>query len=224
MPVLLLVALAQTPKMPEELKGIPLLELQWKANHGDPLAMVDLAWKYHRGEGTPRDVTRAVKLFRQAAQMGNAEAKFQLGLCYGVGDGVSRDPVQARRWVDEAARQDHPGAMWILGTYYETGFGVAGKGPQFGIAFEWFKRAADFGLIPAMQKVGRYYLEGKMGYKDRVQGCIWLRLASERQGGGVTQEVTRLEAKMTSVERSRILEQVSALKAKWPAKEPAETH
>lgn len=218
----MIVWIAQAPpkEMPKDFKGIPLLELEWKVNQGDPKAMVDLAWKYYRGEGTHRDVPRAIKLIRRAANKDYAEAKLQLGLFYGVGDGVPHDPNQARRWVDEAARQELPMAQYVLGTYYETGFGVPGKGPQIHIAYEWFRRSAELGCAAAMVKLGQYAVEGKVGPKDKAQACVWLRMASDLRAGSFSYNLARMEAELSPDDQTRVAAQLKQLRAKWLPESP----
>jgi len=39
---------------------------------------------------------------RKAADRGNADAQYRLGLIYQSGQGVAKDPVQARQWYFKA--------------------------------------------------------------------------------------------------------------------------
>ena len=52
-----------------------------------------------------QDYAAAVKWFRLAAEQGNAQAQFNLGLMYGNGQGVPQDYVQAHKWFNLAASQ-----------------------------------------------------------------------------------------------------------------------
>ena len=62
---------------------------------------------YYNGEGVPQDYGEAVKWFRLAAEQGNAQAQFNLGLMYSIGDGVPQDYIQAHMWFNLAgARGD----------------------------------------------------------------------------------------------------------------------
>ena len=60
---------------------------------------------HYKGEGIAKDRVEAVKWFRKAAEQGNADAQFMLGLIYYKGEGVAKDLVEAHAWweVAEAA-------------------------------------------------------------------------------------------------------------------------
>ncbi|HEX6704499.1 MAG TPA: NB-ARC domain-containing protein [Albitalea sp.] len=66
------------------------------------------------GRGMTRDVSAAVKLYRQAAEMGNASAQNSLGRLYETGDGVERNVLKAVTWYRKAADQGHPDARAAL--------------------------------------------------------------------------------------------------------------
>ncbi|MGI6496156.1 MAG: tetratricopeptide repeat protein [Kiritimatiellia bacterium] len=55
-----------------------------------------------------------LSLFRYAANLGNAEAQFNLGLCYDEGEGVAVDKAEAAKWYRKAADQGHAGARRAL--------------------------------------------------------------------------------------------------------------
>ena len=63
-------------------------------------------------------------LFRQAAEQGNADAQFNLGVMYANGRGVLKDDAEAARWYRMAAEQGHAGAQSNLGVRYAIGSGV----------------------------------------------------------------------------------------------------
>jgi TPR repeat protein len=53
------------------------------------------AFNYYFGWGVERDYAEAVRLFREAAMMGNANAQNYLGICYSEGWGLDKDLEQA---------------------------------------------------------------------------------------------------------------------------------
>jgi len=69
---------------------------------------------------TPEEA-RAV---RSAAELGNADAQFDLGALYRVGNGVPLDVQEASRWFRRAANQGHTVAQLNLGVLYAYGEGV----------------------------------------------------------------------------------------------------
>jgi len=58
--------------------------------------------------------------YRAAAERGDAEAQFNLGVCYKNGWGVTKDLAEAVRWFRKAARQGDQNAQKILNDLGET--------------------------------------------------------------------------------------------------------
>jgi TPR repeat protein len=57
-----------------------------------------------------RSYTKAAELFRRAADMGYADAQYNLGYCYKFGDGVPRDLTKSAEWFRKAAEQWRTGS------------------------------------------------------------------------------------------------------------------
>jgi len=76
---------------------------------------------YALGEGVPKDDAEAARLYRLAAEQGEAGAQFILGRMYSNGDGVPEDDVEAVRWWRLAAEQGHASAQTNLGRTYVLG-------------------------------------------------------------------------------------------------------
>ena len=76
----------------------------------DPEPQVLEGVKYDLGNGVPEDDIEAVKLYRLAADQGDANAQFNLGVMYAKGQGVPEDDKEAIRWYRLAARQGHADA------------------------------------------------------------------------------------------------------------------
>ena len=78
------------------------------ARRGHVPAMISLAWllgREEREEGrSPED---AALWYRSAADLGNPEAQFQLGVLHSTGDGVPRDVPAAAHWFRLAADKNH---------------------------------------------------------------------------------------------------------------------
>jgi TPR repeat protein len=69
---------------------------------------------YDIGEGVSQDKIEAVKWYRLAAEQGNAEAQYYLGVSYDIGEGVSQDKIEAVKWYRLAAEQGHAEAQDML--------------------------------------------------------------------------------------------------------------
>jgi len=75
------------------------------AEHGDPIAMVNLGVAYATGVGVEQDYEQAMRWYRASADKGHAAGQYGVGVMYQYGDGVPRDLAEARRWYELAAAQ-----------------------------------------------------------------------------------------------------------------------
>ena len=95
---------------------------------------------YENGRGVPQDHVQAVAWYRKAADQGDADAQFSLGVMYENGRGVPRDYVKAVAWYRKAADQGDADAQFSLGVKYADGQGVPQDRVQ---AYKWFNLAAS---------------------------------------------------------------------------------
>jgi hypothetical protein len=56
-----------------------------------------------KGEGVPQDDAKAVHFFRKAAEQGDEEGLYQLGVMYAKGRGVKQSDIEAYAWWVAAA-------------------------------------------------------------------------------------------------------------------------
>src|SRR5688572_22064071 len=98
-----------------------------------PEALVARGFAFHDGIGVGKDVVRAAKLWRMAAEKGNRQAQLAFGIANLTGDGVGKNISESLHWFREASKQDESHATYLLGFLlinligYETnaGEGVA---------------------------------------------------------------------------------------------------
>ena len=62
---------------------------------------------FYHGRGVPYDYSEAADWLWEAADQGDADAQFSLGLMYGHGEGVPQDNVTALLWFNLAVAQGH---------------------------------------------------------------------------------------------------------------------
>jgi TPR repeat protein len=109
------------------------------------------------GQGVPKDISKAVPLFRDAGGKGIVIAQNALGFLYASGQGVAKDTAESLLWYRRAAEQGAPNAQLNLGIAYEDGNGV----PQdLEAAAMWYRKAATFGLDEAKKRLAA--LEAKL--------------------------------------------------------------
>ena len=105
-----------------------------------------------------KDYTEAYKCFQVAAEAGNAEAQYRLGLCYGNGEGITQDYVEGIKWYKKAAEQGYASAQNNLGNCYFNGRGVT---KDYAEALKWYRMAAEQGNASAYLNLGACYFLGR---------------------------------------------------------------
>jgi hypothetical protein len=61
--------------------------------------------KYYTGDGVKQDYQEALRLFRKAADQGDASAQYNVGLMYDDGTGIAQNHAEALKWYKKAADQ-----------------------------------------------------------------------------------------------------------------------
>jgi TPR repeat protein len=116
-----------------------------------------------------------------AADYGDADVQFGMGLKFANGEGATRDYAQAAGWYHKAADQSHSLAQFNLGMMYANGQGVSRNAAQSAM---WFGRAARQGDAGAQFNLGeschRASLQGerKDAPESRIEAYKWYRLAA----------------------------------------------
>ena len=90
--------------------------------------------------------TQAAAWFRKAAELGRADAQYNLALICYDGLGVTQNYQEALSWFTQAAEQGHVESQWNLGRMYFRGQGVA---QNFVAAYTWWSIAATNGFSEA---------------------------------------------------------------------------
>lgn len=141
-----------------------------------------LGLMYQNGQGGfARDDTKALKLFRSAAQQGNLSAQSVLAWIYANGRGVVRDDAEAVHWYRKLAEQGDTIAQYNLGGMYKTGRGVAKDDAQ---AVKWYRKAAEMGDRDAQYSLGVSYATGQGVARDYGEAVQWYRKAADQGHDG----------------------------------------
>ncbi|MDR0804466.1 MAG: sel1 repeat family protein [Oscillospiraceae bacterium] len=100
---------------PQDVRSALLIYLDL-GRKGNLNALVTAAEIYYYGKGeVPRDYKEAAKLYKRAADNGDAEAQYQFGLMAEKGLGTAENPFTAKKYLTLAADQEHFNAMVKLG-------------------------------------------------------------------------------------------------------------
>lgn len=103
------------------------------------------------------DLAADVKHLREAAELGHAQAAYELGLAYIDGSGVPEDLELSAKWINRAADLGDPGAEFLVGSSFYAGIGVEQDIPR-GLSF--LERAAVQGHPKAQFLLGQAYVDG----------------------------------------------------------------
>lgn len=125
--------------------------------------MIKLGQDYeYATNGKKRNVVEAAKLYKKAAELGNAKAQCLWGEMLENGCGVEADPVEAVRWYRKSAEQGNPDGQYRLGMSYEIGYG-RGLTPNRNTAYQWYQKAADQGHSRAQELIYKQKLREQYG-------------------------------------------------------------
>jgi hypothetical protein len=117
---------------------------------GDAKAQRELAIRYYRGDGVPKDAALAAVWLLKAAEQGDPESQTLLAAMYTLGDGVPKDAPKAVEWYRKAAEQGFAAAQLGLGAKYAQGNGVARNLVD---AHKWTNLAAASGNLQARDRL-----------------------------------------------------------------------
>ncbi|TAK63302.1 DnaJ domain-containing protein [Methylobacter sp.] len=118
---------------------------------------------------------KALPLYLQLAEQGNADAQFNVGLIYVNGQGITKDNKQAVDWFTKAANQGHREAQTKLGYMYATGKGVV---QNYNSAVYWCYKAAEQGDVISQYNLGQMYAKGQGVAKDSSLAVSWFSKAA----------------------------------------------
>ena len=155
-------------------EAFPLIEKE--ARQGDAKAQFYLGKMYDFGEGTKKDLKKAIYWYRQGASQGNPKAMYNLAYLYAYGEGVEKDLKKAVELYSQAAKKGLPMAQYNLSLMYVDGKGVE---QNYDKAFEWAYKAAVQGHQKAQYNVGYSYSAGEGVKQDYAKALEWYHKAAD---------------------------------------------
>lgn len=119
----------------------------------------------------------SLQSLQSAAQRGDAEAAYQLGIRYQYGNGVQASRSQAHKWLNKAASANHARAQYALSMFYQQ---YARNEQGIKKALLWLKRAADQGLADAQYSLGMMFKNGSLVHPNQAESRKWLQMAANQ--------------------------------------------
>jgi hypothetical protein len=143
-----------------------------------------------------KEYQKAFRELKAAAEAGQAEAQFDLGVLYAQGRGVQRDLTEATRWYRKAAEQGNAEAEFALGQMYSLGWGVPRDEAD---ALRWLEMAND--PDSTGPPTDWALVEGYGVAKDDKEAAHWYQLAAEKGHAEAQYNLGRLYATAKGVPR-----------------------
>ena len=126
-----------------------------------PQVLLLLGIYYNKGLGVAKDLLKACEFFKQAADLNNYYAYFNLGYCYQYGYGVEKNVVQAIKYFEESITMaDLVYAKYSLAILYL-------EEPAYRS-----KRDVAYGLLRSAEKRGFLQAKKKLEELNREDSCI----------------------------------------------------
>ncbi len=112
----------------------------------------------------------------KAAEEGDAEAQYKIGLCLQKGEEVPQDKVEAVKWYRMAAEVGHADAQYRLGLCYNYALGISKDEKE---AVKWLLKAAEQGHRDAPVVLVNCYLMPNGVMYNKIEAVKWHRKAAE---------------------------------------------
>lgn len=138
-----------------------------------------------------------------AAEQGDPEAQFALGLKFSAAGGVTTNFDRAMFWYRKAADQSHALAQFNLGMMFARGQGLPKDDTA---AVMWIRRSAEAGDAGAQFNLGSRYQRCSMdrGRMDCTESCVeaykWFQLAAAQGYNGSAAACERVSLTMSREE------------------------
>lgn len=164
------------------------------AADGFAAALNRVALMHYRGEeSVSQDYQKAAEYFEIAAEMGDANALFNLGKLYFLGQGVPENTDRALTLFRQAAHKDHVLALNTLGALYREG---ARSQTDLNLARQFFARSAAYGNAVGLYETGRFTLASAETAEDQITAHMYFNLAVARAHPDAIRALSDLTAAM----------------------------
>ena len=151
---------------------------------------VQKGWKAYNST----DYATAKAEWQEAADAGDADAAYGMGLLYGNGFGVDMNDELALKYYGIAADQGHGDAAFNLAVMHQNGWGV----PQDeSVANEWYLLAAEKGNTEAQMALGRFFAMDFQASFDPLEAYKWFSIAAGLGEYGANEKREFIASRMT---------------------------
>lgn len=128
---------------------------------------------------------KAVEVYLQSAETGNAEAQFDIGYAYYTGEGTQRDYTSAAMWFKRSAKQNFAKAQYNLAYCYMNGRGVP---RDYDKAFSLLLESAENNYKRAQLTLADCYARGVLVEQNEAEYNKWKNKAESKEKAAANAE------------------------------------
>ncbi len=123
-----------------------------------------------------RDLSKALKLFRDTAALGHVLSMCNIAFILLSGESTVEDYAESHRWLELALEKGSGEAAFNLGHLYASGMGVE---TNFQKAASYYEIALNHGIADATYNLALFHFEGTLGEADKTKAIELFKLGSD---------------------------------------------
>lgn len=145
-------------------------------NYAKGMALCNLACIYLQGQGVETNLEKAISLFEEASEKGNAIAASNLGNIYFKGKEIEKDLEKAFEYYSIGGERNNPYALNMLGYFYEKGLI---KNIAYRKAINYYKLAYENGYAAGAYNYARFFENGIGVEADYEEAFKYYKIAAD---------------------------------------------
>ena len=174
----------RTPLPADDASKLALV--QRRVDKGDAAAIRHLGVKYYCGSlGLEKNVSRAIELWTEAAELGSIHAHYELGETYYLGDGVEQDKPRGIHYWQQAAMKGHTLSRHNLGV-------IECKEGNYEVALQHFMISVKMGHEGSLNEIHNMFMKGHATKTQYAEALLGYRDAVEEMKSPQREEAKRL--------------------------------
>ena len=147
-----------------------------------------------------RDHEAAEEWFKKAAEQGDANAQYNLGLMYEYGQGVDKDYLRALNLYQKAAYQGNSDAQYRAAGMYASGQIVPRNDA---LVLSLLEKSAAQGNVLAQTALGLWYASGPL--KDLAKAASWYQVAASNGSAESQHKLAKMYVTGNGVPKSNVV-------------------
>lgn len=179
-----------------------------------PNAQYLLGYLNYYGIGVPKNTSKALEYYTNAANWNNAAAQYVLGYLYHNGLTVPKDNKRALDFYRQAAHNHYAEAAYMVGLFYQQGLGILPNLPK---ALFWYEKASLSGFSRAQLVLGML-LVSNMSFENTEKGYAFLSLATTSNDNEIRNEALKAIGILNKTMRPKEIDAAKALALEYETK------